>query len=358
MPVVSSGSAWSWPSTCRTPWTTSSASSSSTEPSWCSERCSGALRAATVGADHHVAEQQRRHGASARCEGRRAGGAVVRVTGRARRGRPSMREREDVGGPGLVHEPLVEVGDGGLVDEQHRQLGVAGDALGAKHVLGQALPPWHVDGEVGLLVGRRRPRGRPPPGARRRRPETGTARRGRAVEAVVVAGSSTTGTSPGSEPCTGAGSLVGVDDVLHDAVAHDVARSVRRTKRQPVDAGEDLLEAEEPGAPAAGTSTWVTSPVTTAWEPKPMRVRNIFICSGGGVLGLVEDDEAVVERAAAHEGERGDLDRAPLEQLLRGRRARPCRRGRRRAAAGTGRPWPSGRRAGTRGARRPRRPGG
>src|SRR6185437_15021975 len=29
----------------------------------------------------------------------------------------------------------------------------------------------------------------------------------------------------------------------------------------------------------AGRSVWVTSPVTTAREPKPMRVRNIFICS-------------------------------------------------------------------------------
>jgi hypothetical protein len=28
-----------------------------------------------------------------------------------------------------------------------------------------------------------------------------------------------------------------------------------------------------------GRSTWVTSPVTTIFEPKPSRVRNIFICS-------------------------------------------------------------------------------
>ncbi len=28
-----------------------------------------------------------------------------------------------------------------------------------------------------------------------------------------------------------------------------------------------------------GRSTWVTSPVITAVEPKPIRVRNIFICS-------------------------------------------------------------------------------
>ena len=30
----------------------------------------------------------------------------------------------------------------------------------------------------------------------------------------------------------------------------------------------------------AGRSIWVMSPVMTALEPKPMRVRNIFICSG------------------------------------------------------------------------------
>jgi hypothetical protein len=32
-----------------------------------------------------------------------------------------------------------------------------------------------------------------------------------------------------------------------------------------------------------------------------------------GVLRLVEDDEGVVQRAPAHEGERRDLDRLPLE---------------------------------------------
>ena len=30
---------------------------------------------------------------------------------------------------------------------------------------------------------------------------------------------------------------------------------------------------------SSGRSTCVTSPVITAFEPKPMRVRNIFICS-------------------------------------------------------------------------------
>ena len=67
-----------------------------------------------------------------------------------------------------------------------------------------------------------------------------------------------------------------------------------------------------PDACSRGRSIWVTSPVTTIFEPNPSRVRNICICSGRRVLRLVEDDEAVVERAAAHERERRDLDRPPL----------------------------------------------
>ena len=75
---------------------------------------------------------------------------------------------------------------------------------------------------------------------------------------------------------------------------------------------------------------------------------------GRGVLRLVEDDEAVVQRAAAHERERRDLDRAALHVRVRRARGRACRRARRRAGAGTGRPWRACRRAGSRAARRPR----
>ena len=82
--AVSSGSAWSWPSTCRTPCTTSSASSSS--------RCRRArrLRGGDRRADHHVAEQQRQSpGRAARSgRGRRAS---------ADSASPSMRERQHVG---------------------------------------------------------------------------------------------------------------------------------------------------------------------------------------------------------------------------------------------------------------------
>ena len=70
------------------------------------------------------------------------------------------------------------------------------------------------------------------------------------------------------------------------------SRLVEADEREPVDAAEDLLEPEQADRPPC-TSTWVTSPVTTALEPKPMRVRNIFICSGVVFWASSQDDEAV-----------------------------------------------------------------
>ena len=61
--------------------------------------------------------------------------------------------------------------------------------------------------------------------------------------------------------------------------ARTTSRWVRWTKARP---GTVPSTASRPGSPERppGTSIWVTSPVTTTLEPKPMRVRNIFICSG------------------------------------------------------------------------------
>ena len=60
-------------------------------------------------------------------------------------------------------------------------------------------------------------------------------------------------------------------------------------------------------------SIWVTSPVTTTLEPKPMPGEEHLHLLGRGVLGLVEDDERVVQGAAPHECQRGDLDGAAVE---------------------------------------------
>ncbi len=66
-----------------------------------------------------------------------------------------------------------------------------------------------------------------------------------------------------------------------------------------------------------GTSTWVMSPVTTTFDPKPMRVRNIFICSGVVFWASSRMMKLSVERAAAHERQRRHLDGAAIEQPLR-----------------------------------------
>jgi hypothetical protein len=62
-------------------------------------------------------------------------------------------EGEDVGWPLAAEEPLVEVGHGLLVDEQHGQLGVAPHALLLEDHLGQADPAQGVHLDLGLLVG-------------------------------------------------------------------------------------------------------------------------------------------------------------------------------------------------------------
>ena len=59
---------------------------------------------------------------------------------------------------------------------------------------------------------------------------------------------------------------------------------------------------------AAGRSTWVTSPVTTILEPKPSRVRNIFICSGEVFCASSRMMNASLRVPAAHVRQRRDLD--------------------------------------------------
>ena len=226
------------PNRCSIPWTTSSAiSSSNVTP------CSTALRAPPPG------RRPRRRGARA-CRpssGAPAPGPVPPSSGERppRSGSSSMgKARTSVGR--FAEEPLVELGDGGLVDEEERHLDVVRRLPRRSSTRGpDRRPAVDVDGMVGLFVGGedvKRHRvasalGPPSVAARRRRrcrPRCGDAPR-RAW-------------SDGRRPPSG---------------------TPPRTCSRPT----------RPERPP-GTSIWVTSPVTTALEPKPMRVRNIFICSG------------------------------------------------------------------------------
>jgi hypothetical protein len=64
----------------------------------------------------------------------------------------------------------------------------------------------------------------------------------------------------------------------------------------------------------AGRSICVTSPVTDRLRVEPDAGEEHLHLLGRRVLRFVEDDERVVERAAAHEGQRRDLDRGALER--------------------------------------------
>ena len=73
--------------------------------------------------------------------------------------------------------------------------------------------------------------------------------------------------------------LVGLDDPLHELVADDVAVA-ELDEADAVDPASTSRTCIRPDRWSRGRSICVTSPVTTTFEPKPSRVRNICICSG------------------------------------------------------------------------------
>ena len=58
----------------------------------------------------------------------------------------------------------------------------------------------------------------------------------------------------------------GLDDAPHELVADDV-RAAEAHDCDALDRVEDVADDDQPGAPLAGRSTWVMSPVTTIFEP-------------------------------------------------------------------------------------------
>ena len=147
MVSASSSSPWSIPRRCSKPCTTSRATSSSRLTP-----CSTALRAAT---DGHTKTSPSSVGTSNSSLGKPAAGPGTALVGRPppELGLLVDGKGEHVGRAGLAQEPLVELGDGGLVDEEQRHLDVLFDALGVEHVARQLHPPHDVDLGFGLLVG-------------------------------------------------------------------------------------------------------------------------------------------------------------------------------------------------------------
>ena len=106
--------------------------------------------------------------------------------------------------------------------------------------------------------------------------------------------------------------VVGGDDPLHELVADDVL-AAEVDEGDVLDLVEDVADDDQPGALVGrqvdlGDVAGDDHPRVEA-EPGEEHLHLL----GAGVLRLVEDHEGVVERAAAHEGERRDLDHAALE---------------------------------------------
>src|SRR6266540_424895 len=120
--------------------------------------------------------------------------------------------------------------------------------------------------------------------------------------------------SPDSPSSSALVAFVGVDDVLHDLVADDVARA-ELDEREARQALEDVADHEQPGA-AATLDQVDLGDVAGDHDPRtePEAGQEHLHLLGRGVLRLVEDDERVVERPAPHERERRDLDDAPVHE--------------------------------------------
>ena len=132
------------PSRWSRPWTTSRATSSSRDTS-----CSAALRAATAGQITTSPSS-----VSAPSSGEVPGPLPAEVGRAARRPRLVLDgEGQHVGRAGLAQELLVQRGDGLLVDEEQRDLGLPLDATCRQHLAGQPRPAGDVDRMVLLLVG-------------------------------------------------------------------------------------------------------------------------------------------------------------------------------------------------------------
>ena len=97
------------------------------------------------------------------------------------------------------------------------------------------------------------------------------------------------------------------------------------TNSMSLDVAEDVAHDDEPGALVARQVDLgdVAGDDHLRAEAEPGQEHLHLL--GRGVLRLVEDDERVVERAAAHERERRDLDHAALDVGVDALRRRACR---------------------------------
>src|SRR5436190_18412621 len=105
--------------------------------------------------------------------------------------------------------------------------------------------------------------------------------------------------------------LVRLDDPLHESMPDHILVP-EPDEGDPLDRAEDVLDVDEPRRLLAGKVDLGDGAGDNDLRAEAESRQEHLHLLGSRVLGLVEDDEGVVERPAAHEGERRDLDRALL----------------------------------------------
>ena len=212
-------------------------------------------------------------------------------------------EGEDVGRPRLAHPALVQPRHGRRVDQQHGKLRERMDAHIVQYVPGNRGQGHLVDGYTGFV------------GDINAHQVRAVSDRASPLRVPVPAGR--WGAGRREHPARIA--------PRHRAAGRHAVRR-RRRYRLPggglrrrgwsagevdvVDAVQDLLHDPQAADWPPGRSTWVTSPVTTTFEPKPEPGEEHLHLLGRGVLRLVEDNERIVQRSAPHESQGRDFDRA------------------------------------------------
>ena len=113
----------------------------------------------------------------------------------------------------------------------------------------------------------------------------------------------------------GLGGLVGSHDALDEGVADDVAL-LEVAEVDALDAVEDVDGVQQSGLARVGQVDLGDVAGDDGLGAVAHAGKEHLHLLDGGVLGLVHDDEGVVEGASAHEGQGGDLDDVALEELV------------------------------------------
>src|SRR5687768_12428236 len=109
--------------------------------------------------------------------------------------------------------------------------------------------------------------------------------------------------------------VVSLHDLLHELMADDILL-VEPDELDALDVADDLHGFDQARGAARGQVDLRDVAGDHRLGPEAQAREEHLHLLAGGVLRFVEDDEGIVERPSAHEGDGGDFDRAALEEAV------------------------------------------